>query len=105
MNMPSTFAWLIDEASATPAADRFLSELGSRLIADGLPLAGGALTLSAPHPIIRHRTWLWTARTGAVIEALASSISQAMVEGIFMRGSCGGQRHLSLRNRHEDQFS
>ena len=70
MNMPSTFAWLIDEASATPAADRFLSELGSRLIADGLPLAGGALTLSAPHPIIRHRTWLWTARTGAVIEAL-----------------------------------
>ena len=70
MNIPSTIAWLIDEASATPTADRFLTELGSRLVADGLPLAGGALTLSAPHPIIRHRTWLWTARTGAVIEAV-----------------------------------
>jgi adenylate cyclase len=35
-----------------------------------LPLAGGALTLAAPHPIIGRRTWLWRAETGAVIEAL-----------------------------------
>src|SRR5438270_4163584 len=35
-----------------------------------LPLAGGALTLAVPHPIIARRTWLWRAETGAVIEAL-----------------------------------
>ncbi|WP_119389382.1 adenylate/guanylate cyclase domain-containing protein [Taklimakanibacter lacteus] len=70
MNLPSALTWLIDEASATPGGDRFLMTLGTRLMADGMPLAGGALTLSAPHPIIRHRTWLWTAETGTVIEAL-----------------------------------
>ena len=35
-----------------------------------MPLAGGALTLAVPHPIIARRTWLWRAETGAVIEAL-----------------------------------
>src|SRR6185437_14249918 len=35
-----------------------------------LPVAGGALTLAVPHPIIARRTWLWRAETGAVIEAL-----------------------------------
>jgi len=70
MQLPSPLTWLIDEASAMPDADQFLTVLGARLIADGLPLAGGALTLSAPHPIIARRTWLWRAETGAVIEAL-----------------------------------
>ncbi len=51
-------------------ADNFLATLGAKLIADGLPLTGGALTLSAAHPIIARRTWLWRAETGAVIEAL-----------------------------------
>ena len=37
---------------------------------DGLLLSGGALTLTAPHPIIARRTFLWRADTGAVIEAL-----------------------------------
>src|SRR5262249_20310076 len=46
------------------------AELGGRLLADGLPLAGGALTLAVPHPIIARRAWLWRAETGAVIEAL-----------------------------------
>ena len=62
--------WLVDEAYASPGPDRFLAELGNRLLADGLPLAGGALTLAVPHPIIARRTWLWRAETGAVIEAL-----------------------------------
>ncbi len=62
--------WLIDEAAASPDPQSFLAELGSRLLADGLPLAGGALTLATPHPIIAYRTWLWRAETGAVIEAL-----------------------------------
>ena len=70
MRLPSTLAWLIDEASAVRGADRFLATLGAKLIADGLPLAGGALTLMAAHPIIARRTWLWRAETGAVIEAL-----------------------------------
>jgi adenylate cyclase len=70
MDLPAPLAWLLDEAGASPAPDRFLAELGGRLLADGLPLAGGALTLSVPHPIIARRTWLWRAQTGAVIEAL-----------------------------------
>ena len=70
LDLPGPLAWLVDEASASPGPDGFLAELGGRLIADGLPLAGGALTLAVPHPIIARRTWLWRAETGAVIEAL-----------------------------------
>jgi len=70
MDLPAPLAWLVDEAGASPGPDRLLAELGGRLLADGLPLAGGALTLAVPHPIIARRTWLWRAETGAVIEAL-----------------------------------
>ena len=70
MQPGSTLTWLVDAASASPGADRFLAELSTRLIEDGMPLAGGALTLSVPHPIIARRTWLWRAETGVVIEAL-----------------------------------
>jgi class 3 adenylate cyclase len=70
-DLPGPLAWLVDEAGASPGPDRFLAELGGRLLADGLPLAGGALTLAVPHPIIARRTWLWRAETGAVIEALS----------------------------------
>jgi adenylate cyclase len=70
MQLPSTLAWLVDAAGEVRAADDFLAALGAQLIADGLPLAAGALTVTAPHPIIGRRTWLWRAETGAVIEAL-----------------------------------
>jgi class 3 adenylate cyclase len=70
MHLRSTLTWLVDEASASPGADRFLAELGTRLAGDGAPLAGGALTLAVPHPIIARRTWLWRAENGVVIEAL-----------------------------------
>ena len=70
MDLPAPLAWLVDEAGASPDPERFLAELGGRLLAHGLPLAGGALTLAVPHPIIARRTWLWRAETGAVIEAL-----------------------------------
>ena len=70
MDLPAPLAWLVDEASAALGADRFLAELGRRLLAEGLPLIGGALTLAVPHPIIARRSWLWRAETGAVIEAL-----------------------------------
>jgi len=68
--LPAHLAWLVDEASASSSPEQFIAELGRQLLADGLPLAGGALTLSIPHPIIARRTWLWRAETGAVIEAL-----------------------------------
>src|SRR5271170_20631 len=70
IDLPGPLAWLVDEAGTSPDPDRFLAELGRQLLADGLPLAGGALTLAVPHPIIARRTWLWRAQTGAVIEAL-----------------------------------
>ena len=70
MRLPSALTWLVDEASRVPGPDQFLTTLGAQLISDGLPLAGGALTLAAPHPIIARRAWLWRAGTGAVIEAL-----------------------------------
>lgn len=70
MDLSAPLAWLVDEASASPGPDRFLSELGRRLLADDAPLAGGALTLAVPHPIIARRTWLWKAETGVVIESL-----------------------------------
>src|SRR6266478_2675524 len=70
MQLSSTLAWLVDAASETPGADRLLAEIGAHLVADGLPLAGGALTLAVPHPLIARRTWLWRAGSGEVIEAL-----------------------------------
>jgi class 3 adenylate cyclase len=70
MRLSSTLAWLLDAAAESAAVDRFLAELGAHLVADGLPLAGGALTLDVPHPLIARRTWLWHADRGEVIEAL-----------------------------------
>jgi class 3 adenylate cyclase len=70
MDLPAPLAWLVDEAGASPGPDRFLAELGARLVEDGLPLTGGTLTLAVPHPIIARQTWLWRAETGMVIEAL-----------------------------------
>jgi class 3 adenylate cyclase len=80
MDLSPPLAWLVDAAGASPGPDRFLAELGARLRADGLNLAGGSLTLAVPHPIIARRTWLWRAATGAVIEALGfagGALSQA----------------------------
>ena len=74
-----------------PGADHFLTALGARLIADGLPLAGGALTLAAPHPIIARRTWLWRAETGAVIEALGfGALGEATEPGTVGRDWLAG---------------
>ncbi len=66
----STLSWLVDAAAYSTGADRFLAELGAHLLADGLPLAGGALTLDIPHPLIARHTWLWRGDSGEVIEAL-----------------------------------
>jgi adenylate cyclase len=70
MQLSSALAWLVDAAAETPSPERFLADLGQRLIADGAPLAGGALALAAPHPLIARRAWLWRAESDEVIEAL-----------------------------------
>jgi len=70
MALSSTLSWLVDAAAYSTGADRFLAELGAHLLADGLPLAGGALTLDIPHPLIARRTWLWRGNSGEIIEAL-----------------------------------
>ncbi len=70
MQLGSTLAWLVDAAAQTPTPELFLATLGQRLIEDGAPLAGGALTLASPHPLIARRTWLWRAESNDVVEAL-----------------------------------
>ena len=56
MELNSTLVWLVDSAAQTPTPELFLASLGGRLIKDGTPLAGGALTLASPHPLIARRT-------------------------------------------------
>jgi class 3 adenylate cyclase len=70
MRFSSTLAWLVDSAGTISLPDDFLAALGARLLTDGMPLVGGALTLAPPHPIIARRTWLWRAHNGQVIESL-----------------------------------
>src|SRR5260370_11123093 len=70
MQLSSTLSWLVDAAGETPGADRLLAEVGARLVTDGLPLVGGALTLAVPHPLIAQRTWLWRAARGGGVEGL-----------------------------------
>src|SRR5271154_6317281 len=89
MELSAPLAWLVDEAGASPGPDRFLAELGGRLLADGLKLAGGALTLAVPHPIIARRTWLWRAETGAVIEALGFALGPVTEAGRDWLGGLG----------------
>lgn len=81
MQLPSAITWLVDEAMTAPGADRFLTDLGARLAADGVPLLGAALTQVAPHPIIARRTWLWRADSGTVIEALGFGLPGAAEQG------------------------
>lgn len=95
MDLPAPLAWLVDEAAATPGPDRFLAELGGRLLAAGLPLAGGALTLAVPHPIIARRTWLWRADGGAVIEALGFAGTALDAKGTAGSSGDGGRRWLA----------
>jgi adenylate cyclase len=101
MQLNSTLAWLVDAAGETASADLLLAKLGSLLTEDGLPLAGGALTLAAPHPLIARRTWLWRADSGRVIEALGF-VSGALAAGAgppsgagrrWLEGLAGGAVH------------
>src|SRR4051794_23358396 len=105
MQLTSTLAFLVDAASAAPGADRLLAEVGARLVADGLPLAGGALTLAVPHPLIARRTWLWRADSGEVIEAFGFVPAGLQGAGAASPGGDAGRRwlvELAAGPVHED---
>ncbi len=70
MELPAALAFLVDEAPSLPGPEVFIARLGENLIGDGAKLAGAALTIGVPHPIIASRSWMWNARSGAVMEAL-----------------------------------
>ena len=93
MRLPVPLAWLVDEASTVHGADRLLATLGAKLIAEGLPLAGGALTLTSAHPIIARRTWLWRAETAVVIEALDFEALGSAGSTARADGAESGQAH------------
>src|ERR1700738_663564 len=95
MQLSSTLAWLVDAAGETPGADRLLAELGTHLLEDGLPLAGGALTLAVPHPLIARRAWLWRAESGEVIEALGFAPAGLVAAGEQNLANDAGQRWLA----------
>jgi adenylate cyclase len=94
MQLGSTLAWLVDAAAETPTPELFLATLSHRLIEDGAPLAGGALTLASPHPLIARRTWLWRAESGEVIEALGFASGALWAAGRESRPNEAGRRWL-----------
>lgn len=113
MQLNSTLTWLVDAAGASPGADRFLAELGAHLIADDLPLAGGALTLAVPHPIIARRTWLWRGDNGVVIEAVGfapAGFAQAGQDSAgeagrrWLAGLAGGAAHEDVVGPEPDRL-
>ena len=85
----------VDAAAETAGADRLLAELGAHLVEDGLPLAGGALTLEVPHPLIARRTWLWRAASGEVIEALGFAPGGPVAAGDASATNEAGRRWLA----------
>jgi adenylate cyclase len=94
MQLGSTLAWLVDAAAETPTPELFLATLSHRLIEDGAPLAGGALTLASPHPLIARRTWLWRAESGEVIEALGFAGGVLPAAGAESQPGEAGRRWL-----------
>src|SRR5579863_10547246 len=95
MQLSSTLSWLVDAAGEVPGADRLLAEVGARLVVDGVPLAGGALTIAVPHPLIARRIWLWRAESGDVIEALGFAAGGLAVVGAGRSQADEGPRWLA----------
>src|SRR5258708_15599817 len=95
MQLSSTLSWLVEAAAETPGADRLLAEVGAHLVADGLPLAGGAVALAVPHPLIARRTWLWRAESGEVIEAFGFAAEGFSAAGAASPPGEAGRRWLA----------
>src|SRR5882762_8646490 len=107
MQLSSTLSWLVDVAGEAPGADRLLAEVGARLVADGMPLAGGALTLAVPHPLIARRSWLWRADSGQVIEAFGFAAEGLAAVGAASPHGDDGRRWLAglaAGDVHEDDI-
>jgi adenylate cyclase len=106
MQLSKTLSWLVDAAGETPGADVFLAELGALLIGDGVALAGGALSLAAPHPLIARRTWLWRAASGEVIEALGFAGGLPIAGAASAPGDAGRRwlAGLAAGPAHEDSI-
>ncbi len=109
MRMTSTLAWLVDSAAGTAGAGELLAELGAHLVADGLPLAAGVLTLDVPHPLIPRRAWLWRAESGEVIEGLGfatGGLTAAIAPGDagrrWLAGIAAGPVHEDMAGRGQD---
>jgi len=85
MQLSPALSWLVDAAGEAPGAERLLAEVGARLVAEGMPLAGGALTVAVAHPLIARRTWLWREVGREVIEALGFATG-GFVTGGFAAG-------------------
>ena len=105
MQLSTTLSWLVDAAGETPGANLLLAKLGAHLVNDGLPLAGGALTLAVPHPLIARRTWLWRAESGEVIEALGFAAGGLATLGAASSPGDAGRRwlaSLAAGQVHED---
>ncbi|WP_191058656.1 adenylate/guanylate cyclase domain-containing protein [Geminicoccus harenae] len=98
MRLPPALSFLVDEATGMAGADRFLATLGAKLLAGGLPLAGGALTELPTHPIIAQHSWLWRADTGMVIEGLGFSPAGP---GQFVPADAGQEWLAGLGQVHE----
>jgi adenylate cyclase len=60
-----------------------------------LPLAGGALTLAVPHPLVARRTWLWRAESGEVIEAFGFAAEGLAAAGAASPHGDAGRRWLA----------
>ncbi|MGB7973864.1 MAG: adenylate/guanylate cyclase domain-containing protein [Roseiarcus sp.] len=104
MPLSATLAWLVDSAAQTPTPELFLASLGQRLIEDGASLAGGALTLSSPHPLIARRTWLWRTESNEVVEALGFVAGAYSATGVDILAGDGRRWLASLASGpvHED---
>src|ERR1700733_7396273 len=105
MQLSPTLAWLVDAAAEVAGAEQFLAELGGHLLADGLPPAGGALTLSVPDPLIAQRTWLWRGDNGQVSEALALAPAELAARCEVPSPNAAGHRWLrglAAGEVHED---
>jgi adenylate cyclase len=105
MQLTSTLCWLVDAAAGTPSTELLLAKLGTHLIADGVALAGGTLTLASSHPLIARRTWLWRAESGEVIEALGFVPGGLPAAGETGPSGEGGRRwlaSLAAGSVHED---
>ena len=77
MQLNSTLTWLVDAAGASSGADRFLAELGARLIADDVPLkASGQPSTPLPDEDEDFTRYVWTkAVAGATAAQCESSIA------------------------------